>query len=90
MMGFGMLFSLAVLIGIVILIVWGVNGFSGGGIKWNQPSANQSPKEILQARYARGEITREQVNRILIESMPHMEGWSYENEGAGGAGTGAR
>ena len=65
MMGFGMLFGLAVLIGIVVLIVWGVNGFSGGGINWNRPSANQSPKEILQARYARGEITREQYQQML-------------------------
>ena len=65
MMGFGMLFSFVILVGIVALIAWGVKGFSGGGINWSQPFANQSPKEILQARYARGEITREQYQQML-------------------------
>jgi putative membrane protein len=66
MMGFfggwiGMLVNLAILIGIVVLIVWAVKRFTSNG-----PSASsQTPREILQARYARGEITREQYQQML-------------------------
>lgn len=71
MMGFGgfgligLLFNLAIIVGIVILIVWAVKRFTNGTSNWNQPSSNQSPREILQARYARGEITREQYQQML-------------------------
>lgn len=63
----GLIFNLAVIIGIVILIVWAVKRFAGGSTSWNQPSASQSPREILQARYARGEITREQYQQMLSD-----------------------
>jgi putative membrane protein len=57
----GLLFNLAILIGIVVLIVWAVKRFSSGS-----PAQDvQSPREILQARYARGEITRDQYQQIL-------------------------
>lgn len=74
MMGFGMMggfgligliVNVAIIVGIVLLIVWAVKRFSGGTANWNQPSGNQSPREILQARYARGEITREQYQQML-------------------------
>jgi putative membrane protein len=74
MMGFGMMggfgligliLNLAIIVGVVVLVVWAVGRFSGGGANWNQSSAGQSPREILQARYARGEITREQYQQIL-------------------------
>lgn len=71
MMGFGgfgligLLFNLAIIVGIVVLIVWAVKRFTNGTTNWNQPSSNQSPREILQARYARGEITREQYQQML-------------------------
>ncbi len=59
---FGLLFNLLIIVGVVVLIVWAVQRFSvpGGG-----PSNPQSPREILQARYARGEITREQYLQML-------------------------
>jgi putative membrane protein len=60
----GLLFNLVIVIGIVVLIVWAVKRFSGGSIN-NQASGTQSPREILQARYARGEITREQYQQML-------------------------
>jgi putative membrane protein len=66
MMGFfggwiGMLVNLAILIGIVVLMVWAVKRFTN-----NSPSMSvQTPREILQARYARGEITREQYQQML-------------------------
>lgn len=71
MMGFGMmgglgllglLFNVVILVGIVILIVWAVKRFTAQG---NQPTGGQSARDILQARYARGEITREQYQQML-------------------------
>ena len=74
MMGFGMmgglgliglLFNVVILIGIVVLIVWAVKRFTRQG---NQPTTGgQSPRDILQARYARGEITREQYQQMLSD-----------------------
>ena len=74
MMGFGgmgllggiiglMILNLAILIGIVVLIVWAVKRFTAG----NSASVGQSPREILQARYARGEVTREQYQQMLSD-----------------------
>lgn len=63
----GLIFNLVIIIGIVILIVWAAKRFAGGSTNWNQPSASQSPREILQARYARGEITREQYQQMLSD-----------------------
>lgn len=57
----GLLFSLAILIGIVVLIVWAVKRFTGSTLT----SSAQSPRELAQARYARGEITRDQYQEIL-------------------------
>ncbi len=62
---FGLVFNLAIIVGIVILVVWVVKRFTSGTTNWNQPSGGQSPREALQARYARGEITREQYQQIL-------------------------
>jgi len=57
----GLIFNVAIIVGIVILIVWAVRRFSSG----TSSSAGQSPREILQTRYARGEITREQYQQML-------------------------
>ncbi len=61
----GLLFNLAVVAGIVALVVWAVKRFTSGHTSWNLPSGGPSPRELLQARYARGEITREQYKEIL-------------------------
>ena len=62
---FGLLFNALILVGIVVLIVWAVKRVSGPG---NQPSSSaQSPREILQLRYARGEITRQQYQQMLSD-----------------------
>jgi putative membrane protein len=57
----GLILNLAIIIGIVFLVVWAVKRFTGGT---NSPTA-QTPREILQTRYARGEITREQYQQML-------------------------
>jgi len=58
----GLLLNAVVIVGIVLLIVWAVKRFSSQG---SQPSGGQSPRDIIQARYARGEITREQYQEML-------------------------
>ncbi len=71
MMGFGMmgafgliglLFNALIIVGIVALVIWAVRRFSAPG---HQASTAQAPRELLQARYARGEITREQYQQML-------------------------
>ncbi len=74
MMGFGMMggfgligliINIAIIVGIVILVVWAVKRFTSGSANWNQPSGSQSSREILQTRYARGEINRDQYQQML-------------------------
>lgn len=59
----GMIFNLLILVGIVLLIVWAVKRFTSS----NPSTGLQTPKEILQARYARGEISREQYQQLLSD-----------------------
>ncbi len=61
----GLIFNLAILIGIVLLIVWAVKRLSSGSTSWSQSPGSQSPREVLQTRYARGEINREQYQQML-------------------------
>lgn len=61
----GLIFNLAIIIGIVILVVWAIKRFTSGSVNGNQTLGNQAPREILQARYARGEITRDQYQQML-------------------------
>ncbi len=73
MMGFGMmgafgliglLFNALIIVGVVVLVVWAVKRFSTAG---GNGSNGQTPRELLQARYARGEITREQYQQMLSD-----------------------
>jgi putative membrane protein len=60
-MGFGMLFIGLFWIALIVGAVWLVGGLFQGGRSPNITSGRgQSPREILDERYARGEITREQ------------------------------
>ena len=62
-----LVFTLIVLGGLAWLVVWAVRKSSGGNYVSNLPMA-QSPKEIAQMRYARGEITKEQY-QLLLEDL---------------------
>ena len=70
MMGYGMmglgliglLFNVLVIVGIIVLVVWAVKRFSTGS---SFTASGQSPRDILQTRYARGEITQEQYREML-------------------------
>ena len=59
----GLIFNLLILVGIVLLVVWAVRRFASSNIS----SGIQTPKEILQSRYARGEITRDQYQQMLSD-----------------------
>jgi len=66
---FGMLFNIAILIGVVVLVVWAVQKFtgSGGGSGAGGQHTRQSlsAREILDQRYARGELDREEYQQKL-------------------------
>lgn len=47
-------------VGVIVLAIW-----VAGLLFPRVPAAHPSPREILQARYARGEVTREQYEEML-------------------------
>lgn len=64
----GSIIVIGIIVGVILLIVWTVrksNGTSNQSI--SQTIANQSAKDIAQARYAKGEITRDEYQRILAD-----------------------
>ena len=54
-----MLGGLVVLVGIVLLVVWALVGT----LRQGRDDARPTPLEILRERYARGEITQEQLEQ---------------------------
>ena len=68
MVGFGllmMLFGLLVVVGIVALIIWAVLHLTGAG-RPGRPGGPQA-RQILDQRYARGEIDQDEYQRIRRE-----------------------
>ncbi|MCQ3977469.1 MAG: SHOCT domain-containing protein [Anaerolineae bacterium] len=66
----GLLFNLAVLVGIVLLVVWAVQKVGRStnlGASRTAPSQLLSAREILDIRYARGELTREEYQTKLSD-----------------------
>lgn len=67
----GLVLNIALIIGVVLLVIWIVRRLSSNGgpgrsiaaFSGGQPSA----REILQERYARGEIDREQYQQMLSD-----------------------
>jgi putative membrane protein len=71
MMGGGWFAWLLLLVLLVVLGVWAARAFSGGaarpgGTQYREPprSERETPLEILQSRYARGEISREEYEEM--------------------------
>lgn len=66
-MFFGGLLFLALLAGGILLVIWLVRQVSAGGA--SRPSARSSAtaRQILDERYARGEITREEYLTALAD-----------------------
>jgi putative membrane protein len=63
---FWMLFNIAILVGVVVLAVWAVQKFTRSSVSSNSGSS-QSPsaREILDQRYARSELSREEYQEKL-------------------------
>lgn len=69
----GMILNLAITIGVIVGIIWLViylvRQFSPGGFKSTVSSSVaeniESPRDVIQLRYARGEITRDQYVEML-------------------------
>lgn len=74
MSGFiGLLFNVAILVGIVLLVVWAVQKFSSSTRSSAPPASPHqtlSAREILDIRYARGELTREEYQTKLSDMAP--------------------
>jgi putative membrane protein len=64
----GLVFTIAVIVGVVLLIVWAVRRTSGNSAQSGlQTTSSQSARDIAQARYAKGEINREEYQQILSD-----------------------
>ena len=62
----GAVISIALLVGLVILVVWAVRRIAGRPtLNAPQTPGSSSAKEIVQMRYAKGEITREEYQKLL-------------------------
>lgn len=63
--------TVGVIVGLVLLVVWLVRkvGANGGALSAGQRAGGSEldPREILRARYARGEITREQFQQMVSD-----------------------
>jgi putative membrane protein len=61
-------FGLIIIVVLVVIIVWALAGgrLSGsqGGTSDGRPTSPDTPLEIVRKRYARGEITREEFERM--------------------------
>ncbi|KAF0112016.1 MAG: hypothetical protein FD147_530 [Chloroflexi bacterium] len=64
----GSIVSIAVLIGLILLVVWAVRRMSGNPAHLESRNlTSQSAKDIAQARYAKGEISRDEYQQILSD-----------------------
>lgn len=65
----GMVFNIAILVGMVVLVVWAVQKFTGsgssGGGGGQQTGQSPTARELLDQRYARGELSREEYQEKL-------------------------
>ena len=61
----GLVITIAVIIGLVLLVVWAVRRTNAGSVQPGMPG--QSARDIAQARYAKGEISREEYQQILSD-----------------------
>lgn len=64
----GLVITIAVIIGLVLLVIWVVRRMSGNNAQLGPKNlTGQSALDIVQARYARGEINREEYQQILSD-----------------------
>ena len=64
----GLIITIGVVVGLIILVVWIVRRTSGNTIQSGSNAlTGQSARDIAQARYAKGEITRDEYQQILSD-----------------------
>lgn len=63
--------TIGVIVGLVLLAIWAIRRFThsqrGSIVSTGQSQGMATAREILQARYARGEITREEYQQMLTD-----------------------
>ena len=63
--------TIGLIVGVVLLVVWLVRRFATSDQRapssFGQSGAQATPREILQSRYARGEISRDEYQRMLAD-----------------------
>ena len=63
--------TIGVIVGLVLLAIWAIRRLThnqrGSIISAGQSQGMATAREILQARYARGEITREEYQQMLTD-----------------------
>jgi putative membrane protein len=63
-----MVIMLAIVVGIVLLVIWSTRRTHANAHQSGiQGLSSQSAKDIAQARYAKGEITRDEYQQILTD-----------------------
>ena len=64
----GLVITIGVIVGLIFLVVWAVRQMSGNHVQSGlQNLAGQSARDIAQARYAKGEINREEYQQIISD-----------------------
>jgi putative membrane protein len=64
----GLVIMLAIIVGVVLLVVWLVRRTGKNAMVSSVPmGSNQPAKDIASARYARGEITRDEYQQIMTD-----------------------
>jgi putative membrane protein len=66
-----LIITLGIIVGVILLVVWAVRRVSDGGQGFSGGQrierAGSSAREILNSRYARGEINREQYKEMIAD-----------------------
>jgi putative membrane protein len=63
----GLVITISVIIGLVFLVVWAVRRMSGNTQPSSQKLIGQSAKDAAQVRYAKGEISRDEYQKIISD-----------------------
>jgi putative membrane protein len=63
----GLVVTIGVIVGLVLLVVWAVRRMGGNAQPGSQNLTGQSAKDVAQTRYAKGEINREEYQQILSD-----------------------
>jgi len=64
----GLVITIGVIVGFVFLVMWAVRRMSGNSVHSQLlNSTDLSAKEIAKARYAKGEISREEYQQLLSD-----------------------